>query len=122
MTIPVNQVIGIGPKTTDYLKTKRVTTAEGLIKFGVEKLALAPGFNPGRAETVMKAADSLLGNNTSTKKGVAKKTQPKKAAEKNKKKEAAKKDSKKDKKKDKKNKKNKKDKKKNKKDKKGKNK
>ena len=46
MTIPVNKVIGIGPKTTEYLKTKNVTTAAELVKFGVTNLSLAPGFNP----------------------------------------------------------------------------
>ena len=39
MTIPVNKVNGIGPKTTEYLKTKNVTTVAALVKHGVTKLA-----------------------------------------------------------------------------------
>lgn len=61
MTTAVEKVNGVGPKTTKYLKTKRVTTVEALIKFGVEKLALAPGFSFGRAEAVMQKAMKLVG-------------------------------------------------------------
>ena len=61
MTTPVNKVSGIGPKTTEYLKGQGITTAEALLKYGVEKLASAPGFSPGRAETVISETNKLLG-------------------------------------------------------------
>jgi Helix-hairpin-helix domain len=60
MSTPVNKVSGIGPKTTEYLKRKRITTAEALVKSGTDILVLAPGFSPGRAETVIKEAINLL--------------------------------------------------------------
>ena len=60
MTIPVNKVNGIGPKTAIYLKNKKVNTVEELISFGVDNLALAPGFSPGRAVTVINEAKNLL--------------------------------------------------------------
>ncbi len=117
MTIPVNKVIGIGPKTTEYLKTKNVTTAAELVKFGVTNLSLAPGFNPGRATTTINEAKSII-NGPSISKPAKKnpsdklKSKPKKAGKNNKKNKNTK-DKKDKKKKDKKNKK--KDKKKNKK-------
>jgi hypothetical protein len=61
MNTPVNNVNGIGPKTAEYLKNKKVTTVAGLLKFGVTKLALAPGFNPGRATTVINEAKKMVG-------------------------------------------------------------
>lgn len=60
MTTPVNKVNGIGPKTNEYLKGKGVTTAEALLKFGVDKLVLAPGFSQGRAATVINEAGKLI--------------------------------------------------------------
>lgn len=104
MTIPVNNVDGIGPKTTEYLKTKNVATVVGLVKFGVTNLSLAPGFNPGRATTAINEAKKLISGSSTSK-------AEKKSDKKNKKNKGTK--AKKDKKKDKKNKK--KDKKKNKK-------
>lgn len=119
MSTPVNKVNGIGPKTTEYLKTKKITTAEALLRFGVAKLALAPGFNPGRATNAINEAEKLIsgtgaGSTAASKKAPAKK--PKNKPRKNKPKDKAKKSDKKDKNsKNKKNKKGKKDKKKDKK-------
>ena len=100
MTIPVNTVNGIGPKTTEYLKTKNVTTVAELVKFGVTNLSLAPSFNPGRATTAINEAKKLIsGSSTSKTKKSDKKDK------KNKKTKDKKKKDKKNKKKDKKNKK-----------------
>jgi len=62
MTTPVNKVNGIGPKTTVFLRNQNITTVEALIKFGVAKLALAPGFSKGRAVTVINEAKILIGS------------------------------------------------------------
>ncbi|GJM04440.1 MAG: hypothetical protein DHS20C09_04310 [marine bacterium B5-7] len=67
MTIPVNKVNGIGPKTTEYLKLKKVTTVAALVKFGVANLSLAPGFNTGRATTAINAAKKLISISTASK-------------------------------------------------------
>ena len=61
MSIPVKKVKGVGPKTAEYLLSKNVETAEALIQFGVKQLAQAPGFSPGRAETVIDEARDMLG-------------------------------------------------------------
>ena len=61
MTTAVEKVNGVGLRTAKYLKTKRVITAEALIKFGVEKLALAPGIGLERAEAAIKEAKKLVG-------------------------------------------------------------
>ena len=60
MTTPVNMVTGVGPKTVEYLKRRRITTAETLVKRGSSVLETAPGFSPGRAENVIEAANKLL--------------------------------------------------------------
>lgn len=60
MTTPVNEVEGVGPKTVEYLKKRRITTAEALIKRGASVLETAPGFSPGRATKVIDAANKLL--------------------------------------------------------------
>jgi hypothetical protein len=60
MTTPVNTVNGIGPKTVEFLKKKRVTTVEGLVKKGVSLLETAPGFSPSRAANVIKIANAVL--------------------------------------------------------------
>lgn len=119
MTTPVNKVAGVGPKTVEYLKRRRITTAEALVKRGTSALETAPGFSFGRAATVIEAANRLLSGEPRVK--TAKPT-TKVKAEKPAKKEKGKKEKKKDKKsKDKKRRKNKKkDKKKDKKNKKGK--
>jgi len=67
MTIPVNHVNGIGPKTTEYLKTKNVTTAAALVKFGISNLSLAPGFNPGRATTAIEEAKKIITESSNSK-------------------------------------------------------
>ena len=67
MTIPVNTVNGIGPKTTEYLKTKNVTTVAALVKFGVTNLSLAPGFNPDRATIAVNQAKKLITGSSTTK-------------------------------------------------------
>ena len=110
MTTPVIKVNGIGPKTAAYLKTKRVTTAERLITYGVDNLAKAPGIGLARAQTAIDNAKQLLGQTQTKSATVTKATVKKKVKNKDKK---EKKD--KDKKKNKKNKKDKKDKKKDKK-------
>ena len=61
MTTPVIKVNGIGSKTAEFLKGKRITTVEALVKSGIEKLALAPGFNEGRAVIVINEAGKLIG-------------------------------------------------------------
>ena len=60
MTTPVNKVTGVGPKTVEYLKRRRITTAEALVKRGISVLESAPGFSPGRAANVIEAANKLL--------------------------------------------------------------
>lgn len=60
MTTPVNKVNGIGPKTVEYLKAKKITTVEGLVKRGASVLEAAPGFSVGRAENTINAANALL--------------------------------------------------------------
>lgn len=117
MTTPVDRVIGIGPKTTEFLKKRRVTTVEALIKRGASLLEQAPGFSQGRAESVLKNAHGLLAKSSvqTTKKSTAKTEKKVKKEKKNKKKD---KDKKSKAKKNKKDKKDKKDKKKNKKNKK----
>ena len=116
MTTPVNMVSGIGPKTLEFLKKRRITTVEELVKHGASVLETAPGFSPSRAATVLKIANAVLDGTyvkTSSKPRSRVKVKPGKTDKKDKK------DKKKDKKpKDKKGKKNKKDKKKNKKNKK----
>ncbi len=118
MTTPVSTVNGIGPKTVEFLKKRRITTVEALVKRGVVVLETAPGFSPGRAATVLKVATAVLDGTYVQKKSKAKvKAKPEKSNKKNKKNK--KKDKDKDKKsKDKKSKNKKKDKKKNKKNKK----
>ncbi len=108
MTTPVNMVTGVGPKTVEYLKRRRITTAETLVKRGSSVLEAAPGFSPGRAENVIEAANKLLRGEPV----IVKTAKPVKKAKADKpaKKEKDKKDKKKDK-KGKKDKKNKKDKK-----------
>ncbi len=69
MTIPVNKVNGIGPKTTEYLNTKNVTTVAALVEFGVTNLSLAPGFNPTRATTAINEAKKLISGSSITKPG-----------------------------------------------------
>jgi len=59
MTIPLNRVTGIGPKTVAYLKDKGVTTLDALLLAGPAVLAEAPGFGQARADRVMDAAKSL---------------------------------------------------------------
>jgi outer membrane biosynthesis protein TonB len=124
MTTPVNMVSGVGPKTVEYLKSRRITTAEALVTRGLSILEAAPGFSPGRAANVIEAANKLLSGEPVVKtatKAKAEKPAPKKEGKKESK--ESKKDKKKDKdkkSKDKKGKKNKKDKKKNKKNKKNK--
>lgn len=109
MTTPVNMVNGIGPKTVEFLKSRRITTVEALVKSGVSILETAPGFSPGRAANVLKVATAVL-DGTYVPKTAKPKTRVKAKSEKSGKKD--KKDKKKDKKsKDKKNKKDKKDKK-----------
>jgi helix-hairpin-helix protein len=94
MTTPVNKVNGIGPKTTEFLKSRRITTVEALVKSGVSILETAPGFSPGRAVTVMNEANSLL-SGTPVKKAAKPSSKAKVKPEKSDKK--AKKDKKKDK-------------------------
>ena len=108
MTIPVNKVNGIGPKTTEYLKTKNITTVAALVKHGVTKLADAPGFSQGRATTAINEAKQLMAGSSgsSPSKATSEKSTTAKSDKKNKKNKASK---------DKKNKKGKKEKKKNKK-------
>lgn len=119
MTIPVSKVNGIGPKTTEYLKSKNITTVAGLVKYGVANLALAPGFSSGRATTAINEAEKLIGGksvssssastkNTASVNSKNKKSDKKNKKNKDKKNKKAKKDKKKDKKKNKKNKKDKK--------------
>ena len=60
MTTPVSEVTGVGPKTVEYLKKRRITTAEALVKRGISVLEGAPGFSPGRAANVIDAANKLL--------------------------------------------------------------
>ncbi|MGB1801345.1 MAG: helix-hairpin-helix domain-containing protein [Gammaproteobacteria bacterium] len=121
MTTPVNMVTGVGPKTVEYLKKRRITTAEALVKRGISVLEVAPGFSPGRAANVIEAANKLLRGEpviVKTAKPVIK-AKAEKPAKKEKNKKEKKKDKKSKDKKGKKDKKNKKDKKsKNKKDKK----
>lgn len=113
MTTPVNKVNGIGPKTTEFLKSQGITTAEALIKSGVEKLALAPGFNQSRATTAIDAANTLINEpqskvpsiitaKPSSKARTAKSDKKDKKGKKNKDKKSKNKKGKKDKKKDKK--------------------
>ena len=105
MTMPVNKVNGIGPKTTEYLKTKNITTVAALIKYGVTNLADAPGFSPGRATTAINEAKKLMaGTGSSSSKATSEKSKAPKSDKKNKKNKKNKKDkkSKKNKKKDKK--------------------
>lgn len=111
MAIPVNKVTGIGPKTAEYLATKKIKTVEQLLKNNIDVLASAPGIGPVRAEAAIKEANKLLGSAPAT--GSAVNTKQKGKKEKGK----ARKDKKKDKKKNKKDKKGKKDKKKDKKNK-----
>ena len=115
MTTPVNRVTGVGPKTVEYLKKRRITTVEALIKRGPSVLDEAPGFSPGRAANVIEAANKLLRGGSvvvKTAKPVTKAKAEKPAKkEKNKKKKKKNKDKKSKDKKGKKDKKNKKDKK-----------
>jgi predicted RecB family nuclease len=67
MTTPVSMVDGIGPKTTEFLKTRRITTVEALVKQGPSILETAPGFSPGRAATVMNEANRLLSGSSAKK-------------------------------------------------------
>jgi helix-hairpin-helix protein len=127
MTTPVSEVNGIGPKTVEYLKGRRITTVEALVKRGASVLESAPGFSPGRAANVLQVATAVLDGTyvAKKKKTVSKaktKAKPKseKPAKKEKKNKKKDKDKKSKNKKEKKNKKNKKDKKKNKKEKKNK--
>ena len=71
MPTPVKLVNGIGPKTTEYLDSKGVTSVQQLIKFGVAALSEAPGFSPGRAENAMAAAKALIGKTDKPKKSKA---------------------------------------------------
>ena len=96
MTTPVNKVTGVGPKTVEYLKTRRITTAEALVKRGISVLEAAPGFSPGRAANVIEAANQLLSGEPVVVKTAKPATKAK--AEKPAKKEKNKKDKKKDKK------------------------
>jgi Helix-hairpin-helix domain len=125
MTTPVSEVNGIGPKTVEFLKRRRISTVEALVKRGASVLETAPGFSPGRAANVLKVAAAVL-NGTYVSKKTRAVSKPKskpvnsdKKDKKDKKKAKDKKSKNKKSKKDKKNKKGK-DKKKNKKDKKGK--
>lgn len=124
MTTPVDKVTGVGPKTVEYLKRRRITTAEALVKRGTSVLETAPGFSPGRAVNVIEAANQLLSRGSvvvktakPTTKAKAEKPEKKEKDKKEKKKDKksknkkGKKEKKKDKKKDKKNKKGKKNKK-----------
>jgi len=61
MTTPVIKVNGIGPKTAEFLKNHRITTVEALVKSGIAKLSLAPGFNQNRATIVINEAGKLIG-------------------------------------------------------------
>lgn len=92
MTTPVNKVTGVGPKTVEYLKERRITTAEALVKHGTSVLETAPGFSPGRAENVIHAANKLLHGEA-----VIEKTASKPKVDKSKKKKKDKKEKKKDK-------------------------
>ncbi|MEQ8288234.1 MAG: helix-hairpin-helix domain-containing protein [Gammaproteobacteria bacterium] len=100
MAIPVKNVRGIGPKTVEYLATKKITTVEQLLSSKVEVLASAPGIGVVRAEAAMKEAARLSGNTpaTGTTKTVSSSKQQQDKKEK-KKKDKGKKDKKKDKKK-----------------------
>ncbi len=121
MTTPVNKVNGIGPKTVEFLKTKRITTVETLIKRGAAILETAPGFSSGRAANAISEANALLSGTPvqKTAKSAGKvKTSPEKSAKKEKKGKKEKKKDKEKKSKGKKGKDKKKDKKKNKKNKK----
>jgi hypothetical protein len=60
MTISVNQVPGLGPKTAEYLAQQGITTAETLLDAGLTVLIAAPGFGDGRARKVLDAAASLV--------------------------------------------------------------
>ena len=83
MPTPVKLVNGIGPKTTEYLSSKGVTTVQQLIKFGVAALSEAPGFSPGRADNVLAAAKALISKTDKPKKSKpAKKNKKDKSAEK----------------------------------------
>lgn len=115
MAIPVSRVRGIGPKTVEYLASKKITTVDALLKSGETVLAEAPGFGAARAEQAMAAARELVGSSASadvsvpaeSKKSADDKKKQKKDKKKKepKEKKDKKKDSKKDKKKDKKDKK-----------------
>ena len=61
MTTPVIKVNGIGSKTAEFLKNHRITTVEALVKSGIAKLSLAPGFNQNRATIVINEAGKLIG-------------------------------------------------------------
>ncbi len=113
MAIPVKTVRGIGPKTVAYLATKKIKTAEQLLKNNIDLLAAAPGIGPVRAEAAMKDAANLVAATAST--GKPEKTGNKPTAGKRKDKKQKDRKKNKDKKKDKKNKKGKKEKKKDKK-------
>lgn len=111
MAIPVKNVRGIGPKTVEYLATKKIKTVEQLLNSKIEVLAGAPGIGVVRAEAAMKAAEKLSGAAPTA----TDNQKPAKDKKDKKTKDRGKKDKKKDKKKNRKNKKGKKDKKKDKK-------
>ena len=98
MTTPVSMVTGVGPKTVEYLKRRRITTAEALVKRGTSVLEAAPGFSPGRATNVIDAATKLLSGETVVVKTAKPVKKAKAKAEKPVKKDKSKKDKKKDKK------------------------
>jgi hypothetical protein len=60
MTIAVIKISGLGLRTAEYLAQQGITTAEGLLEAGLEKLIAAPGFSEGRARKVMDAAATLV--------------------------------------------------------------
>ncbi len=99
MTTPVNMVDGIGPKTVEFLKKRRITTVEGLVKRGISVLETAPGFSPGRAATVLKVAIAVLDGTYVAKKSkpatkTKVKTKPEKSGKKDKKEKKKEKDKK----------------------------
>lgn len=78
MTTPVDSINGIGPKTTEFLKKRRITTVEALLKRGVSALENAPGFSPGRATKIIQEAKKSLGSTSKKQAKLSTKAKPKK--------------------------------------------
>lgn len=92
MSLAIEKITGLGPKTVAYLAERGIRSAQQLLDEGADILLQAPGFYPGRARTVLANAAMLVATDRraietgkSVTAGAVKKGKRKSAKEKNKK-------------------------------------